>query len=159
MKVKRTLAAVAALVMVMALAACGDSDSGKEASATQVADDMLAVLQPQGELLEAAESVLDNYYTIDPAVVTGQKIYISTSFIAEEIAVFEVADGKAEDAKKMVEQRLNDLKASFEGYLPDELASLEENAKVLAKGNLVCLLAGSSEGVEAAEKVFNDALK
>lgn len=157
--IKRTAAALLAAVMVMAAVGCSSNDAKKAGDPVKTADDMLAALGAQGELLEVEDSVMDNYYTVDDSVVSGHKVYISTSFIAEEVAVFSVKEGKEADAKKMLEQRLEDLKASFDGYLPDELKSLEENAKILSGGGMVCLLAGSAESVAAAEKVFDEATK
>lgn len=154
---KKILAMILALSLLVA--GCGGAKSKTIADPIKVADDMLAVLAPQGELLEVTDGVLDNYYTLDSAVFEGHKIYISTSFIAEEVAVFSVKDGKTAEAKKVLEQRLTDLKKSFDGYRQEELASLTENAKVLEGANLVCLLAGTGDGRAAAEKVFVDATK
>ncbi|MEG1777721.1 MAG: DUF4358 domain-containing protein [Angelakisella sp.] len=160
MSCKKIIAAVMTMAILTVAAGCGGkapaSDTKKVLDPIKTADAMLAVLAPQGEMLAVEDSVLDNYYTVDKDIVGGQKIYISTSFIAEEIAVFAVKDGKTEDAKKMCEARLKDLKDSFDGYLPEELASLEANAKILTNGNLVCLLAGKGDGLAAAEKVFTE---
>ncbi|MEG0753932.1 MAG: DUF4358 domain-containing protein, partial [Angelakisella sp.] len=148
MKLKKLLAVTLTLAVLVAAVGCGSSnDTKKQLDPVKTADDMLTVFAPQGEMIAVEDSVLDNYYTVNSDVIAGQKVYISSSFIAEEIAVFAVKDGKTEEAKKMVEQRIKDLKDSFEGYLPDELASLETNAKVLTNGNLVCLLTGEGDGV------------
>lgn len=155
-RMKKTIAILLAALMLM-MVGCGSNDTKKVLDPVKVAEDMKAVFVPQGELLEVADSVLDNYYTLDPEVFNGHRIYISTSFIAEEIAVFGVREGKTEEAKKVLEQRLTDLKASFDGYLPDELASLNDNAKILENGNLLCLLAGEGDGRTAAEKAFLEA--
>lgn len=154
---KKLVAAIAAFVVV-AMVGCGGGSS-KTVDPVKTADAMREAFAPEGELLVVEDSVLDNFYSVDSALVTGHKIYVSTSFVAEEIAVFGCAAGKEADVKKMVEQRLQDLKDSFDGYLPDELASLTANAKIVTGGGAVCLIAGSAENVAAAEKIFNDAAK
>lgn len=155
MKMKKIFAIILTLALVTSAVGCGSKDDTKELlDPAKVADDMLAVLAPQGELQELVGDTVNSFYSIDSEVIAGQKVYISTAWIAEEIAVFAVKDGKTDDAKKILETRLADLKASFDGYLPEELASLEANAKILSNANLVCLLTGEGEGVAAAEKVF-----
>ena len=62
-----------------------------------------------------------------------------------------------EDPAQPVEKRVEDLKASFDGYLPDQLTQLEENAQVLENGNCICLVTGQAEGAAAAAKIFTDA--
>lgn len=155
MKMRRILAMLLTVAMLTAAVGCGGKDQAKEVlDPAKVADEMLAVLAPQGELQELVNDTVHSFYDLDSDVISGHKVYVSTAWIAEEIAVFAVKDGKTDEAKKMLETRLADLKASFDGYLPDELASLEANGKILTNGNLVCLLAGQGEGLVAAEKVF-----
>lgn len=157
MKMKRILAMILTAALLVSAVGCGGKDDTKEVlDPAKVADDMLAVFAPQGELQELVGDTVSSFYNIDSEVISGQKVYVSTAWIAEEIAVFAVKDGKESDAKKMLETRISDLKASFDGYLPDELASLEASARILTKGNLVCLLIGEGEGAAAAEKVFTE---
>ena len=91
--------------------------------------------------------------------VKEYKIYVSGMYIAEEVAVFRLTDpGKAEDGKTMVENRIAALKKSFDGYLPEEFASMNENALVLSKGDIVCFLVGINPGRDAAKEVFDKAV-
>ena len=159
---KRIVSICLAAVMALALlAGCGTSQQSEAKALTatpqELADQMVAALAPVQELVEAGEKVIDNYYAIDSDVITGYKVYISPAFQAEEIAVFSVAEGRMEDARAMVEKRVEDLKASFDGYLPDQLTQLEENAQVLENGNCICLVTGQAEGAAAAAKIFTDA--
>ncbi|WP_071429699.1 DUF4358 domain-containing protein [Angelakisella massiliensis] len=153
--------ALAALLLVTLLAGCGGSSSSDSKTLTatpaELADQMVEALAPKQELVEAGEKVISNYYAIDSEVITGYKVYISPAFQAEEIAVFSVADGRMDDAKAMVAKRVEDLKASFDGYLPDQLTQLEENAQILENGNCICLVTGQAEGAQAAAKIFTDA--
>ena len=158
MNTRRFLALLCALLLTLSLAACGGGSGNKTADPGTLADDMLAALSPQGETIEVTGDVAANYYQIGDEV-KDYRIYLSTMYIAEEVAVFRLADAKNVDAaKKLCETRIQDLKDSFEGYLPDEYATVEENAVVLAEGDVVALIIGTKEGVAAAEEVFNKAL-
>ena len=79
-------------------------------------------------------------------------------YIGEEVAVFRLAEGKkADDVKAMCQQRIQDLKDSFDGYLPEEYDTVKENAVVLSEGDIVAMVTGAKEGVDAAKAVFEKA--
>ena len=154
---KRILALLCAALLTLSLAACGGS-GGKTADPGTLADDMLKALAPQGETMEVTGDVAANYYQIGDEV-KDYRIYLSTMYIAEEVAVFRLADAKkADTVKKLCETRVQDLKDSFDGYLPEEYAAVEENAVVLASGDVVAMVTGTKEGVAAAKEVFEKAL-
>ncbi len=119
---------------------------------------MLAALKAQGETMEVTGDTAENYYAMGD-MVKDYRIYLSTMYIGEEVAVFRLAEGKkADDVKAMCQQRIQDLKDSFDGYLPEEYAAVEENAVVLASGDVVAMVTGTKEGVAAAKEVFEKAL-
>lgn len=154
---KKFAAFLFALVLVLSLAACGGG-SAKEVDPKALADDMLAALKSQGETMEVTGDVAANYYEMGEAV-KEYRVYVSTMYIGEEVAVFRLAEGKkADDVKAMCQQRIQDLKDSFDGYLPEEYAAVEENAVVLASGDVVAMVTGTKEGVAAAKEVFEKAL-
>ena len=154
---KRFTALLLAAFLLLSLAACGGSDS-KTADPKTLADDMLAALKAQGETMEVTGDTAENYYAMGD-MVKDYRIYLSTMYIAEEVAVFRLADAKkADTVKKLCETRVQDLKDSFDGYLPDEYATVDENATVLASGDIVALVIGTKEGVAAAKEVFDKAL-
>jgi len=154
---KRIIALILSVLFVLSLAACGGKETAT-ADPKALADDMLKALEAQGEMMEVTGDVASNYYAIGDAV-SEYRIYLSTMYIAEEVAVFKVADTKDIDAvKAMCDQRVSDLKDSFDGYLPEEYAAVEENAAVLASGDIVALVIGSKDGTAAAKGVFDKAL-
>ena len=154
---KRFTALLLAAFLLLSLAACGGSD-GKTADPKTLADDMLAALKAQGETMEVTGDTAENYYAMGD-MVKDYRIYLSTMYIGEEVAVFRLADAKkADTVKKLCETRVQDLKDSFDGYLPDEYATVDENATVLASGDIVALVIGTKEGVAAAKEVFDKAL-
>lgn len=162
MNTKRFLALLCAILLTLSLAACGGdkgSGSGKTADPKALADEMLTALSPQGETMEVTGDVAANYYSIGDAV-KDYRIYLSTMYIAEEVAVFRVADAEDTEAvEKICEGRIHDLKDSFEGYLPEEYATVDENATVLTEGDIVALVIGTKDGVAAAKEVFEKTVK
>lgn len=160
MNTKRFLALLCALLLTFSLTACGGGGSSAEtADPKALADEMLAALSPQGETMEVTGDVAANYYSIKDTV-KDYRIYLSTMYIAEEVAVFQLADTEdADSVKTMCEGRIRDLKDSFDGYLPEEYATVEENATVLAQGDIVALVIGTKDGVAAAKDVFEKTVK
>lgn len=156
---RRIAAILTAFVLILSLTACGGGSKVKSVDPKALADDMLVALKAQGETMEVTGDVAANYYEMGDAV-KEYRIYVSTVYIGEEVAVFQLADAKNADAvKKMCEARIQDLKESFDGYLPEEYTTVEENAVVLANGDIVALLTGAKEGVDAAKAVFEKAFQ
>lgn len=155
---RRFIVIFCVLLLTLSLAACGGGTT-KTADPAALADAMLEALEPQGEMMEVTGDVAANYYSMGSAV-KEYRIYLSTMYIAEEVAVFQLSDTKDADAvKKMCENRIQDLKDSFEGYLPDEYQAVSDNAVVLAEGDIVAMVTGTAEGVAAAKAVFEKTVK
>lgn len=156
---RRFIALLCAALLTVSLAACGGGGKPKTADPGTLADAMLEALEPQGETIEAAGSVAANYYDLGDEV-TEYRIYLSTMYIAEEVAVFKLGDPKdADTIKKMCETRIQDLKDSLEDYAPEEFQTIKDNATVLAEGDIVALVIGTSDGVAAAKAVFEKTVK
>lgn len=154
---KRFLTLTLCLLLVLSLTACGKTEAPKDVDVSQLADEMLAALEPLGETMELTGELASSYYQMGD-LVSEYKIYISTMYIAEEVAVFRLADaGKSGEGTKMVEGRIADIRASFDNYLPEEFKTANENALILQKGDIVCLLLGYQPGLDAAKKVFDQA--
>lgn len=156
---KRFLALILSVLFVLSLSACGGGkDTAKSTDPKALADDMLAALAPVGETIEVTGDVAANYYTLGDEV-KEYRIYLSTMYIAEEVAVFRVSDtDKIADVTAICQQRISDLKDNFEDYLPEEYAAVNDNAAVLSAGDIVALVIGSKDGVAAAKAVFDKAL-
>ena len=83
---KRFTALLLAAFLLLSLAACGGSD-GRTADPKTLADDMLAALKAQGETMEVTGDTAENYYAMGD-MVKDYRIYLSTMYIGEEVAVF-----------------------------------------------------------------------
>lgn len=154
---RKFIALFCAVLLTVSLSACGGKT--KTADPAALADEMLEALAVQGEVIEAAGSVAENYYAIGDEV-KDYRIYLSTMYIAEEVAVFQLKDTKnAETVKKMCEARIQDLKDSLEDYVPEQYQAVRDNAVVLAEGDIVAMVTGTAEGVAAAKAVFEKTVK
>ncbi len=139
------------LSLTILLAGCGESTT--EHDLVTVYDDMVAVFAPNGEMMELSADTVTNFYDIDPTVVNF-KVYTSSSFLAEEIGIFEVTDDV--DLEAIATARMDDLSDSFDDYIPEQYEIATKNGTVMTKGNLVCFIVGSSDGYEAAKAVFEE---
>lgn len=130
------------------LAGCGGQE--KEIDINQVAQG-LAQLPQDDELLLATEKVAEKFYGLPIEGVSAYQIYVSSSgATANEIALFQVEDGKMDGVKAAVDQRVADLTKNFESYVPAELFRIE-NRVVVEEGNYL-LLAIVEDGAKAEEQ-------
>ena len=165
MKTKRFLAVVlaAAAIMTAGLTACGDSSSsGSESAASQsagessrsaaeVADALKDGVEFKDSLNEPDKNIIEKLYGLSEDMYKEGKLYIgSGGATAEEIACFTAndADGAAK-IKEAYEKRVEDLKKTFENYVPEEMDKLNDPV-IVTKGNSVymCL---SNDNAKAKE--------
>ena len=143
-----------ALCALVLLAGCGSKN--QEIDINQVASE-LAKLPQDDELLLATEKVAEKFYGLPIDGVSGYQIYVSSSgATANEIALFQVEEGKMDQAKAAVDQRVADLTKNFESYVPEELYRIE-NRVVVEEGNY--LLLAILEDSAKAEEQFLAAFK
>ena len=165
MKTKRFLAVVlaAAAIMTAGLTACGDSSSsGSDSAASQsakdssrsaaeVADALKNGVEFKDSLNEPDKNIIEKLYGLSEDMYKEGKLYIgSGGATAEEIACFTAndADGAAK-IKEAYEKRVEDLKKTFENYVPEEMDKLNDPV-IVTKGNSVymCL---SNDNAKAKE--------
>ena len=152
MKTKRFLAVVlaAAAIMTAGLTACGDSSSsGSESAASQsagessrsaaeVADALKDGVEFKDSLNEPDKNIIEKLYGLSEDMYKEGKLYIgSGGATAEEIACFTAndADGAAK-IKEAYEKRVEDLKKTFENYVPEEMDKLNDPV-IVTKGDSV----------------------
>ena len=153
MKMKKILAVMlaASALMTAGLTACGDdssssgndsaaSQSAKESSksAAEVADALKDGVEFKDSLNEPDKGMIEKLYGLSEDMYKEGKLYIgSGGATAEEIACFTAndADGAAK-IKEAYEKRIEDLKKTFENYVPEEMDKLNDPV-IVTKGNSV----------------------
>lgn len=147
----RAIAAVMAIALVFALAACGQAEEPE------------LNIDELGEELYAAGSFGETLYALDEAVAQGLYgvdqetrcwVRAGSGATAEELAVFETKDAAAASALvEKLQARNSERIASYADYIPTEVPKLE-NAVIVSGGRYVVLcVATDASGVkELAEK-------
>lgn len=126
---KRTLAALCALCLLLALPACG----GESAKAPFDPAGAARALLDSGAFSEALAPVGEDMacalYGLDRDTVRACAVYGSTGATAEELAVFTFADeAAAQAALAALRQRVADRTEEMADYLPAEVPKLREAA-------------------------------
>ena len=145
---------VAALLSIGLLSACGGEDESSAVSLNvdQAAETLVSQLTFQDEMLKLEDSVLEKFYDVDPEAVGDIAVYTATSGVkAEEVAVVQVKDGGSDTVKAMLDSRLEDQIAKYEGYAPEEMPKLE-NAVITVDGDTI-ILCVSSDSDKAKEVI------
>lgn len=136
---KKVTAAIAALILVFSLAACGGSkvELDLDAIAGEIAGANLFVdteLQPMD-----AENI-GVFVGVDTSECVSSRFYTGAGATAEEYGLFECAD--AESAQALVTQleaHRDDLMTTYQNYAPDAVPRIE-NAVILSKGQYVIFI-------------------
>lgn len=150
MMLKRLIPIILSLCI---LAGC----SSREAAAVDIQPDEAAqTIMEQVEfrdtLVKAEGGAENSRYNLDDSIVADYAIYVSGSgATAEEIAVLKLADGASmEDARAILDKRVEDLIFSFQDYVPAEMTKLE-NPVIVENGNVIVLvLADDADAAKTA---------
>lgn len=153
-----------AVCLLLGLSACNTAQTGQETIETNWTTEQMATAiwnagaSLSGTGLLAGNEVYDVYvtgsYGLEATEIIDGAIWVAGGASAQEVAVFQMTDAdEAEAATEVLESYLQNRIASFMGYLPEEVALLE-NAQVEIQGMYVALL--SCEDIEAAQSAFFD---
>lgn len=97
-----------------------------------------------GAMTELDDDTLQQVYGIDPADLEDYFVALPMMNVqANEIAMFEVKDGKMDVVKEAVNARLTALEDQWKTYLPAQL-ELVQNAKTLESGNYYFMVISDS---------------
>lgn len=150
------------LILTLAFVFVGCSNSVNEDVVIDIdalSNEVMDVADFKDMLVELDETTLTNIYgSLQLKDVVKFKVYnCSSNAKAEELALFEAVDEEAANrVLNSVNERIEDLKFGFEGYLPEEVKIIE-NAVVKKAGKYVLFAVG--ENYEKIGEVFNEYLK
>lgn len=152
---KRVTAAMLTAAAISLLTACGGGDA-KDVDTSALAGSLVGDIVYEDELkIMEAETI--GYY-IDIADGVESIMYMGVNgTTGEEVAVFKAPD--EETAKTMeanVKEYLDDQKSSFEDYIPEAAARID-NAVLEQEGNYVVLCV--SDDPDKAEEIIENAFK
>ena len=125
------------------------------ADAVALADSLAGTVHFVDQMTPLELDAAVNVYGIDSAAVSAGKAYVSTGATAEEIAVFTAADaGQVETVRAALEKRVEDQKAAYTNYQPQEMTKLSDPV-IETRGDTVILCV--SDDNSAALSVIDEA--
>lgn len=167
---KKAIAMLAAAVCVIGVfAGCGSkggaagTETMKEGQTVQTVVDRIA--EEVGVAMPAPvdDAALENLMYIKPEdaeAYAGSIAMVMTS--ADNVVAVQAKEGKIDTVKAGLEKRLEDVRKSFENYLPEQ-SDKAQKGQVIVKGNYAFLLiVGEMDetldaDMEKAVKIINDA--
>ena len=149
---KKILALVLALGMLLSLCACGGSKA-KEIDLDALAEELLASGAFTDLLSQPAASVAGRLYGFEEGDVVKTVLYTGTGATAEEIFLAEASDSAAASALKAAcEHRAETQTLAFENYAPGEVSKLD-SAVIAVSGNTVIFVVAADAA--AAQSVVD----
>lgn len=134
------------MLIVSLLSGCAGRRDAIEIDIHGLSSELLSQIAFVDELNAVGESVIDRIYGIEDYVQA--EVYIGSGATAEEIAVFEFADTEsAADGLQLALERIEDQKADYEAYIPEEVKKLDR-AVVKRYGRYVVVCVSNSEMAE-----------
>lgn len=157
----RTLKSIFALTLAMALLLTGctrPQTTTKDVDVAKLADDMLASLTIDDEMMELNQDTIVNLYEYDAESIAAFKVYASaTMSTANEVAVFKAANSEGvEYIQEMLSLRIQTQKFNYENYVPAEMSKIE-NAQILKNGLYVAMIVNDDPA--PAKAIFEKAFK
>lgn len=145
---------VAAMILFVLFMFLQNRDSGK--SFSEVAAAVEASLNEES-LQQADDQTLKKYFGLNAADYDGVLLYEATyNMSAEELLLIRVSDdSQLAEVEDAMNQRVEDRKNDFAGYLPEQ-EKLLEDAVVLTRGSYVLLVVSADS--ETYQREFRRAL-
>lgn len=128
-----------------------ESEAPAEINYAGLADELAALVQDD-DISQVDAAMAAATYGIEEEKVQDCKVFLSSGATASEVAVFAMKDEDGvNELLELINERLEERKASFADYAPDEVPKLE-NAVLLNKDNYVVFAVLSDP--QAAEDVI-----
>ncbi len=153
---KRIAASAAAILMALTLFS-GCSQTGSKtitAPTDEVAQKLMDSLSFEYPLNQLPEDAANRLYKLDGEILEEQAVYVGTGgALADEVSVWRVKDEKdAKTVQEAAEKRVENQKASFQDYVPEEMPKLEK-AVIQVDGDTIILCVSSDP--EKAKEVIS----
>lgn len=156
MKMKRIAASAAAILMALTLfSGCSQTGSKTITVPTdEVAQKLMDSLSFEYPLNQLPEDAANRLYKLDGEILEEQAVYVGTGgALADEVSVWRVKDEKdAKTVQEAAEKRVENQKASFQDYVPEEMPKLEK-AVIQVDGDTIILCVSSDP--EKAKEVIS----
>ncbi|MCD8390574.1 MAG: DUF4358 domain-containing protein [Firmicutes bacterium] len=142
---KKITAVIAGVIMLLMLAACGESIS---LDVNTAADALAENVEFSEELTEVSSNIALKKYGLDEETVSEAAAYCGTAAVVDEIAVFKTEDTEAVEEK--AREHIASQKESYESYAPNEVPKLDA-AVIETVGDcvIVCVSNDDSESVSS----------
>jgi len=148
---KKLVVCILAAVLVFAAGCTNNTVITMDANA--VADKLATTIKFSDQMSPVVEKTALKLFGLEKGTVTKLKVYESTGATAEEVAVFEGKDEAASAiVKTAVQQRIEDQRAGFKDYQPNEMAKLKAPVLV-TKGKYIILCV--SDDNQNAQKIID----
>ena len=142
---KSVIAAVALAAVCFGAAGCGGQSY--EIDETEFMNELMETVTFDCEMMQLQESAVNAFFTVPEG--TEAVVYMGNGAYADHAAVFEAEDtAAAGEVLAELEAYTDDLKASFEDYIPAEAAKIDR-AVVVQKGNCVVLCITADESAKS----------
>lgn len=153
MKARKWAALTFAALMLFVMAGCSKPAKEKAIDLNAFCEQAIKTVAYDDDMILLPESAATDFYGLPLEGLEQYVIYSSgTMATANELAVMKLSDDKAvEAAKKMVERRLEDQRANYENYNPQELFRIEK--AIVTVENHVLLFSVCNDN-ESVKKLF-----
>lgn len=151
MTAKKLLAAALAGMMLLAGCSARGGAAAANVNPAAAAEAILSEVTFRDSLVKAEDGAAESFYRLDDTIA-DYAIHISGSgATAEEVAVLKVAEGAStDDAKAIIEKRVEDLKFKFEDYVPEEMVKLNDPVIVTGGDVVILVLADDTAAAKKA---------
>ena len=151
---KKLTALLLALVMTLALAACGGEKAQEAPDLNIVYEDFIASLDEAPMMMDVTDDVVETFYPGLSSISLKQSVLVTAaiSAVAYEVAMVECADSADVETVQGIFQARIDSQVDGGAMYPATVEAWE-GAEILTSGNVVALIVAGQDQAAAAEAI------
>ena len=151
---KKLTALLLALVMTLALAACGGEKAQEAPDLNIVYEDFIASLDEAPMMMDVTDDVVETFYPGLSSTSLKQSVLVTAaiSAVAYEVAMVECADSADVETVQGIFQARIDSQVDGGAMYPATVEAWE-GAEILTSGNVVALIVAGQDQAAAAEAI------